>query len=60
LKNPNDTIGNRNRNLPACNAVHDLYRSTIIDRTERSEDTIAWVGLADDFRKCVQNIEEIY
>ena len=60
LKNPSDPIGNRNRNLPACSAVLDLYRSPIIDRTERSEDTIAWVGFVEDFRECIQNVEEIY
>ena len=60
LKNPYDTIGRRTLDLPACSAVHDLYRSHIIDRTERSEDTIGWAGLAYDFRECVQKVEEIY
>jgi hypothetical protein len=40
--------------------MHDLYRSPIIDRTEKSEGTISWAGLAEDFRECVQNVEEIY
>ena len=59
LKNPNDTIWNRTRDLPACSAVHDLYRSPIV-RTERSKDTRAWAGLAEDFMESVQNVEEIY
>jgi len=60
LKNPNGTLGNRTRDLPAWSAVHDLYRSPTIDRTEKSEDTIGWDGLPEDFREYVQNVEEIY
>ena len=40
--------------------MHDLYRSPTIDRTEKSEDTIGWDGLPEDFREYVQNVEEIY
>ena len=30
-----------------------------MDRTERSEITIAWAGLAEGFREWVQNVEKI-